>query len=150
MLVSSGWDRTVKLWTLATCTLRATLQGHECYLNTVTVSPDGSLAASAGRDGSTFLWDLFESKHLYSLKADGVVHDLVFSPNRYWLCAATSNSIQIFDLESKHVVDEIKVEPPAGKRGAQVHALSLAWSVDGTTLFAGYTDHKIRVYAVSV
>lgn len=28
--------------------------------------------------------------------------------------------------------------------------LSLAWSTDGQTLFAGYSDNKIRVWQVSV
>jgi len=47
------------------------------------------------------LWDLNEPKHLYSLEAGDVVNGLVFSPNRYWLCAATAKCIKIFDLESK-------------------------------------------------
>jgi len=49
------------------------------------------------------LWDLNEAKHLYSLEAGDVVNALVFSPNRYWLCAATASCIKIFDLESKYV-----------------------------------------------
>jgi guanine nucleotide-binding protein subunit beta-2-like 1 protein len=42
------------------------------------------------------LWDLNEGKHLYSLEAGDIVHSLVFSPNRYWLCAATQNGIRIW------------------------------------------------------
>jgi guanine nucleotide-binding protein subunit beta-2-like 1 protein len=49
------------------------------------------------------LWDLNEGKHLYSLEAGDVVNALVFSPNRYWLCAATASCVKIFDLESKSV-----------------------------------------------
>lgn len=49
------------------------------------------------------LWDLNEGKHLYSLEAGDIVNALVFSPNRYWLCAATASCVKIFDLESKHV-----------------------------------------------
>lgn len=49
------------------------------------------------------LWDLNEGKHLYSLEAGDIVNALVFSPNRYWLCAATAACIKIFDLESKYV-----------------------------------------------
>ena len=50
------------------------------------------------------LWDLNEGKHLYSLEAGDVVNALVFSPNRYWLCAATTKCVKIFDLESKYVM----------------------------------------------
>ena len=49
------------------------------------------------------LWDLNEGKHLYSLEAGDIVNALVFSPNRYWLCAATASCVKIFDLESKWV-----------------------------------------------
>merc|ERR1712216_1056524 len=66
------------------------------YLNTVTVSPDGSLCASGGKDGTAMLWDLNEGKRLYSLDAGDVIHSLVFSPNRYWLCAATTQGIKIW------------------------------------------------------
>ncbi|CAN6841096.1 unnamed protein product [Brassica oleracea] len=32
------------------------------------------------------------------------------SPNRYWLCAATEQGIKIWDLESKSVVEDLKVD----------------------------------------
>jgi guanine nucleotide-binding protein subunit beta-2-like 1 protein len=150
LIVSCGWDKLVKVWNLTTCQLKHNLPGHEGYLNTVTVSPDGSLCASGGKDGNAMLWDLFEGKHLYSLKADGaIIHSLVFSPNRYWLCAATTQAIIVWDLESKVVVSEIKLPPPTGKKAIPTHCLSLCWSADGSTLFAGFTDNKIRVYNVA-
>lgn len=92
------------------------------------------------------LWDLNEDKHLYSLEAGDLINALVFSPNRYWLCAATSSGIKIWDLESKSVVDELKVTPEQGN--VVPEPISLAWSADGQTLFAGYTDNQIRVYSV--
>ena len=40
------------------------------------------------------LWDLAEGKRLYSLDAGEIINALCFSPNRYWLCAATSQCIK--------------------------------------------------------
>jgi guanine nucleotide-binding protein subunit beta-2-like 1 protein len=96
------------------------------------------------------LWDLNESKHLYSLNASDEIHALVFSPNRSWLCAATSKSIIIFDLEKKSKVDELKPDftESAGKTSRDPECVSLAWSADGQTLFAGYTDNVIRAWGV--
>lgn len=74
------------------------------------VSPDGSLCASGGKDGVILLWDLAEGKRLYSLDAGAIIHALCFSPNRYWLCAATEQSIKIWDLESKSIVEDLKVD----------------------------------------
>lgn len=51
------------------------------------------------QDGVAMLWDLSEGKRLYSLDAGDIIHSLCFSPNRYWLCAATQSSIKIWDLE---------------------------------------------------
>jgi len=53
------------------------------------------------------------------------------------------------DLEGKIVVDELKPEVMGSTTKAPV-CLSLAWSADGQTLFAGYTDKLIRVWQVSM
>jgi guanine nucleotide-binding protein subunit beta-2-like 1 protein len=53
------------------------------------------LCASGGKDGITNLWDLNDSKHLYLLQGSGIINALAFSPNRYWLCAASGSSIKM-------------------------------------------------------
>jgi guanine nucleotide-binding protein subunit beta-2-like 1 protein len=151
LIVSAGWDKIVKVWTLAQwIKLRTNLHGHSGYVNTVTVSPDGSLCASGGKDGTAMLWDLNEGRHLSSLEAGDIIHALVFSPIRYWLCAATASTIKIWDLESKVCVDELKPEfGPTSRKAVPVQCISLAWSADGSTLFAGYTDNLIRIWQVN-
>merc|ERR1712096_35875 len=101
LIVSGGWDRVVKVWSLTNCKLKTNLFGHTGYVNSVTVSPDGSLCASGGKDGTAMLWELNEGKHLYSLDAPSIINALCFSPNRYWLCAATDTLIRIWDPSIK-------------------------------------------------
>lgn len=48
------------------------------------------------QDGQAMLWDLNEGKHLYTLDGGDTINALCFSPNRYWLCAATGPSIKIW------------------------------------------------------
>jgi len=159
LIVSSGMDKAVKVWNLSTCRLKTNLHGHTGYVNTVTVSPDGSLCASGGKDGTAMLWDLNEGKHLTSLEANEIINALVFSPNRYWLCAATNNGVKIWDLESKTLVSETnkttvgigffgEEEEESETKETNPSCVSLTWSTDGTVLYAGYTDNKIRVYEV--
>lgn len=116
------------------------------------------------------LWDLNDGKHLYSLEAGDIVNALVFSPNRYWLCAATASCIKIFDLESKYVqfliqtsiqaclhelphrsiVDELKPDyVEVGKNSREPECVSLSWSSDGQTLYGGFTDDLVRAWSVS-
>ncbi|KNE66853.1 hypothetical protein AMAG_11332 [Allomyces macrogynus ATCC 38327] len=155
IIISSGWDKFVKVWDLTKCKLRTNHIGHKAYINSITISPDGSLCASGGKDGIPMLWDLNDGKHLYSLEQGEEIHALCFSPNRYWLCAATASGIRIWDLQTKTLVDEAKVEDlTVSGEDAKVSyvntvPLSLAWSADGQTLFAGYDDNKIRVWELS-
>ena len=80
------------------------------------------VAIHGGRDGIAMLWDLGEGKRLYSLNANCEIHALCFSPNRYWLCAATNKGVLIWDLESKNVVAELddhSAASPAPAPGAR-------------------------------
>lgn len=150
LVVSAGWDKLVKVWDLKSNTPQLAVNhvGHGGYVNTVGISPDGTLCASGGKDATVMLWDLNTPKHLYSLEAGDLIHALVFSPNRYWLCAATASSIKIWDLYSKTIVDDLRPEFTPTKSGQMPECISLAWSADGSTLYAGYTDNKIRVWEV--
>jgi len=149
VIVSCGWDKVVKVWNLANCKLKTNHMGHTGYLNAVTVSPDGSLCASGGKDGKAMLWDLNEGKHLYTLDGNDVINALCFSPNRYWLCAAVGPSIKIWDLEDKRIVDELKLERVEKSKAAPAQCISLAWSADGQTLYGGFQDNNIRVWQVT-
>jgi len=147
LIVSCGWDKMVKVWNLSNCKLRTNLVGHQGVLHSVTISPDGSLCASGGKDGIAMLWDVNEGKHLYSLDANATINALCFSPKNYWLCAATDNSLMIWDLENKSLLDNISPQTP-NKSGIP-WCVSLAWSADGNTLFAGSTDGNIYVYELN-
>jgi guanine nucleotide-binding protein subunit beta-2-like 1 protein len=151
VIVSAGWDKVVKVWNLATCRLKTNHIGHTGYISAVTVSPDGSLCASGGKDGAAMLWDLNEGKHLYTLGGNDVINALAFSPNRYWLCAAVGPIVKIWDLEDKTAVDELKLDISSStSKKSPPQCISLAWSTDGQILFAGYTDNTIRIWRVAV
>ncbi|KAI8904678.1 WD40-repeat-containing domain protein [Gorgonomyces haynaldii] len=147
IVVSSGWDKLVKVWDLNKLKIKTNHYGHTGYVAATTISPDGSLCASGGKDGVTMLWDLNEGKHLYSLEVGTPINALCFSPNRYWLVAATQSGIKIWDLQTKSLVDELKIEFN-GVKSQPPQCISLAWSADGQTLFSGYTDGEIRVWQV--
>ncbi|CAJ0965834.1 unnamed protein product [Ranitomeya imitator] len=53
--------------------------------------------------------------------------------------------------EGKIIVDELKQEVISTSSKAEPpQCTSLAWSADGQTLFAGYTDNLIRVWQVTI
>jgi len=154
-VVSGGWDKMVKVWSLQNCKLVENYEGHTGYVNSVAIAPDSSLCASGGQDNYAIIWDLntLNGKALYKLEAGSVIHALCFSPVHFWLCAATEKGIRIWDLETKSIVAELKASGPDDTQfyadgPCKTEPLSLAWSHDGTTLYAGYTDHCIRVWSI--
>ena len=91
------------------------------------------------------------AQSLYELQANSIINALVFSPNRYWLCAATTKNIIIWDLENKRQVSELPypLADQIGEKALKPFATSLAWSSDGNTLYSGWTDKVIRIFTVS-
>merc|ERR1711931_374971 len=53
VIVSSGWDKLVKVWNLSNCKLKRDYHGHSGYLNTVTVSPPVCTSLCWSSDGQT-------------------------------------------------------------------------------------------------
>ena len=56
------------------------------------------------------------------------------------------------DVQLTEVIKPLHTKPDfidVGKSGREPECLSLAWSADGQTLFAGYSDNVVRVYQVS-
>jgi guanine nucleotide-binding protein subunit beta-2-like 1 protein len=151
IVVSAGWDKNIKVWTLSTTfKLEKTLPGHTGYINTVTVAPDGSLCASGGRDRTAMLWDLNKGELLCSLDGKDIINCLEFSPNRYWLCAGTDSGVIIWDLENKEEVYRIEKTSPnfvTTKKCPYPGCTSLSWSSDGTTLYTGWSDGIVRVWS---
>ncbi|KAH0481895.1 MAG: uncharacterized protein KVP18_000453 [Porospora cf. gigantea A] len=177
MFVSCGWDKCIKVWNLKSCVVEHNLHGHTGPVHTVTISPDGSLCASGGKDGVCMLWDVLNGKHLYSLDANDAspVNELGFSPCNYWLAVGADNSVKIWDLQNKHVLTDIRIQKDESSTnvdeaeivefhrntlletvdGHRQHssylpwATCVAWSASGRTLYVGSSLGNIYVFDVS-
>ena len=148
-IVSGGWDKTVKVWDLQTCTLKTDLHGHSGYLNCVAISPDGALCVSGGKDGLVHTWDLLSEGENYKFTLDNQeeVNALCYNPTRLWLSVAAGTSIKIWDLRTTSLVEELRPKVTRQSTCKKMPTCtSLAWSMDGQVLFAGYTDNVIRVW----
>jgi len=149
ILVSTGWDKHVKVIELKKQKLKWNLKGHKNHINAITISPDGSLCASGDKSGKTILWDLNEGKLLWHLDCQSMINDLCFSPNRYWLCSATQlGNIRIWDLESKEIVAELTLDiySEISSNLKKPSCNCIAWNKNGCILYAGYADSIIRIW----
>merc|ERR1712124_43519 len=77
------------------------------------------------------------------------VSDVVLSSDGHFALSGSWNkTLRLWDLKSKNQVEELK--PEVAGNGDPPQCLSMAWSADGQTLFAGYSDNQIRVWQVSI
>ena len=49
---------------------------------------------------------------------------------------------------NRSIVDELKPAYEIADEARQPECVSIAWSADGQTLFAGFTDNALRVWTV--
>src|SRR6267142_1723959 len=68
VLASSSYDKTIKLWEVATGREIRTLEGHSAPVKTIAVSNDGKMLASGSYDRTIKLWDTSRGQELRTLK----------------------------------------------------------------------------------
>lgn len=56
----------------------------------------------------------------------------------------------LYSRKYRSIVDELKpAYTDGGDEARQPECVSIAWSADGQTLFAGFTDNALRVWTVT-
>ncbi len=90
-LVSGSWDKTIKLWNLATGKEISTLIGHSSTVNSVAISPDGKTLASGsgGGDFTIKFWNLSTGEEISTLHS-GSVKSLAISSDGKMLVSYSS------------------------------------------------------------
>jgi WD40 repeat protein/serine/threonine protein kinase len=122
----------VELWDVPSGRLRQTLKGHTGGAFTVAYSADGSLLASAGRDGLVRLWDAASGQERAALVGHrGDVWSVAFSPDGRTLASSGQDgTVRLWQLTTGQELLALSVGGPVSR---------VAFAPDGRTLAgAGY------------
>ncbi len=142
----------LKVWDVATRRPIRRLQGHMNFCVSLDFSPDGTLMASGGRDGTAILWSTAtwtrartllnpDKNSLFEDGSRGMVEDVAFSPDGKTLALASREaSVQLWEVATGKLLETLKGHP------SSVNAV--AFSPDGRTLASGGADQTVRLWNV--
>ncbi|MBN3924593.1 serine/threonine-protein kinase [Nostoc sp. NMS4] len=139
-IASSGDDRTIKLWNLATGKLISSLNGHSQQVNVVVISPDGKILVSASDDNTIKIWNLATRKQIRTLIGHSdSVHALAISADSKTLVTGSDdNTIKIWNLATGEEIRTLA--------GHTFWVRSVAISPDGVILVSGSFDKTIKIW----
>src|SRR5262249_6215734 len=141
LIVSGGFDGTVRLWRTEGPTVMRTWRHRSEDLTAIDISADGAFIAGAGADGSVRVWANSSrgSRDGRRLKAhDGRITALALGPQGVLATAGEDGSVKLWNPRTGSSARAL------GLHLGLVRALS--FSRDGRRLFAAGEDGIIRVW----
>jgi WD40 repeat protein len=138
ILVSGGWDRTIKFWDTETNGEICCLEGHPDGLSALAFSPDGAQLASADWSGTVKVWDVATRTERISVKGHSRgIGSLAWSKSGKLLFSAGWDGIVKTYKIGRTV--EAMAETPLGIPG--VHFIE--FSHDGSRVLTGAGDRQM-------
>jgi hypothetical protein len=136
-LASGSYDRTLKVWNVATGREVRTLTGHTEGVSAVAFSPDGRLLASGSGDKTMKLWETTTGREVLTMSGFAYgVNAVAFSPDGLSLASGSGDGrIEVLDVATRRKLRTLN---------GQTHGVfSMAFSPDGRWLASGGNDTPI-------
>ncbi|WP_437589434.1 AAA family ATPase [Sorangium sp. So ce1000] len=138
--VSGSWDKTLKVWDLATGQLLRTLAGHADSVNGVAVTSDGRIAVSASSDKTLKVWNLVTGQFLRTLEGhtERVFGVAVTLDGRIAASASGDKTLKAWDLATGQLLRTLE--------GHTASVFGVAVTSDGHIAVSASSDDTLKVW----
>jgi len=138
--VTSGQDRTARVWDVKTLAQTIVLQGHSDAVYYAAFSPDGKRVVTASYDRTARVWNAETGKPLTKLSGhDGAVRAASFSlDGKRVLTASADKTARIWDSDTGELIAVLK-----GHRASVENA---RYSPDGLRILTASADGTARIW----
>jgi WD40 repeat protein len=142
ILISGSWDKTVKLWSVATGEVIHSLTTHKLQVTAVALSPDGQWLASGSCDRTVQIWHCQTGLPQFHCTCSShlrAVNSVVFSPDSRMIATGSDdNTIKLWQVQTGHLQQTFT--------GHSWSVAALAFSADGNLLASGSWDHTVQLW----
>ncbi|GJN78082.1 proteinral transcription repressor [Purpureocillium lilacinum] len=144
-LATGAEDKLIRVWDIASRTIRNHFAGHEQDIYSLDFARDGRTIASGSGDRTVRLWDIEQGSNTLTLTIEDGVTTVAISPDTQYVAAGSlDKSVRVWDIHSGFLVE--RLEGPDGHKDS---VYSVAFSPNGKDLVSGSLDRTIKMWELS-
>jgi WD40 repeat protein len=144
-VLSGSYDKTVKLWEIATGREIRTFKGHSGLVHSVAFSPDGRYAISGSQDETIKLWEVETGRQVRTSHGHTAgVYSVAFSADGRYILSGGSEYKAYMKLWNASTGELVR-----SFSGHSDLVYSVALSPDGRFAISGSQDHTAKLWDVA-
>ncbi|KAL8755844.1 MAG: hypothetical protein Q9199_003356 [Rusavskia elegans] len=141
-LATGAEDKQIRVWDIASRTIRNTFSGHEQDIYSLDFSRDGKHIASGSGDRSVRLWDIETGRETLCLTIEDGVTTVAISPGGELVAAGSlDKSVRVWDTRNGTLLERLD-----GAEGHKDSVYSVAFAPNGRSLVSGSLDKTIKMW----
>ncbi|KAI9741881.1 MAG: general transcription repressor [Cirrosporium novae-zelandiae] len=144
-LATGAEDHLIRVWDIASKTIRHTFSGHDQDIYSLDFSMTGRHIASGSGDHTVRLWDIESGRNILQLTIEDGVTTVAVSPDGNYVAAGSlDRSVRVWDAQTGALVE--RLEGPDGHKDS---VYSVAFAPNGREIVSGSLDRTIKMWELS-